>query len=76
MKMTIGEVAQVITATAALGAVFLSWNNSRKIQDNSRKIEEVHVATNSLTDRLIASTALASEAKGRKDMSDEIAARS
>ncbi len=62
-----GELAQLITSLATLvaacGAVVMSWRNSRKI-------EAVHIATNSLTDRLVATTrsdaTQAGIAEGRK----------
>lgn len=55
-----GELAQIITAAAALGAFLLSWRNSRKI-------EQVRHATNSLTDRLVESTDKEAHARGLKE---------
>lgn len=59
--MTVAEIIQIITSlatlTAAIGTVLISWNNSTKI-------EQVHVATNSMKDQLVAATASASHASG------------
>ncbi len=62
--MAIGEIAQLIASIAtlitAVGAVVIGLRNSRKI-------EEVHVATNSMKDQLVASTALAANAQGNRE---------
>lgn len=59
-----GEVAQILTSLAAVGAFLLSWNNSHKIK-------EVHAATNGMAKRLEdavrAGGELTGEAKGRSD---------
>jgi hypothetical protein len=60
----IGDIAQIITALAAVGALLLSWSNNRKI-------EAVHVATNSLTDRLVATTRTEAHAAGAKEQRDK-----
>lgn len=57
--MSIGEVAQLLTAIAAVGSCIASLRNSRKI-------EAVRHATNSLVDRLVDKTASASDAAGFK----------
>lgn len=57
---TYGEVAQVVTALAAFGAFLLSWWNSRKI-------EQVHLATNSMKDALVSATGTAAHAAGREE---------
>jgi hypothetical protein len=57
--MTMGEVAQLLTAIAAVGSCIASLRNSRKI-------EAVRHATNSLVDRLVVKTAAASDAEGFK----------
>ncbi len=46
---SLGDISQFLTAIAAVGACLLSWRNSLKI-------EQVHKATNSLTDRLVETT--------------------
>jgi len=55
------EAAQLITSiatlVAALSAVFLSWRSVTKI-------EQVHIATNGLTSKLVSLTATASKAEG------------
>jgi len=43
------DIAQILTALAAVGGLIISWSNSRKI-------EEVHKATNSMKDELVAVT--------------------
>jgi hypothetical protein len=55
-----GDVAQMITALAAVGALLMSWHNSRKIK-------EVHAATNGMSHELNALTAKASKAEGVKE---------
>ena len=55
--MTIGEFSQLLTAFAAVGALAMSFYNSRKIR-------EVHLATNSMKDELVAATAKSSKAEG------------
>ena len=66
--MTGGEVAQIITSVATLiaacGAILIGWWNARKI-------EEVHKATNSMKDELVAATAKSSKAEGLKEGRDE-----
>jgi len=65
--MTGGEVAQIITSVATLiaacGAILIGWWNSTKI-------EQVHKATNSLTDRLVETTKLEAHAAGVKEEQD------
>jgi hypothetical protein len=58
--MSLAEIAQVLTAIASLIAAIASLRNSRKIK-------EVHLATNSLVDRLVASTRLEAHAAGVKE---------
>jgi len=61
--MHIGEIAQLITAIV-LALNF--WQSFR----NGKKIEEVHKATNSMKDALVATTAEASYAAGVKHGED------
>ncbi len=55
------ETAQIITSlatlVAAIGSLIIGWRNTRKI-------EQVHQATNGLTNRLVDLTATASKAEG------------
>ena len=67
MMPTWSDVAQLITALAAVGAFVLSWHNSRKI-------EIVHRATNSMKDQLVAEVRKAEHAQGMKDEKDNVAA--
>jgi hypothetical protein len=57
--MSLGEVAQLITAIALAANVYQSWRNGQGI-------ERVHKATNSMKDQLIASTDKESFARGVK----------
>ncbi len=70
--MTGGEIAQIITSVATLagvvGSILLGWHNSRGIK-------EVHDATNSMKDELVAVTAKASRAEGLKEGRDEVRPR-
>jgi hypothetical protein len=59
----IGEIAQLITAIV----LALNWWQSRQ---NGKKIEEVHLATNSMKDALVASTAKENFAAGVKQGED------
>lgn len=61
-----GEIAQIITAIAAVGAFLNSWRNSRKI-------EIVHKATNSMKDELVAAVGTAEHARGMLDERTKVA---
>jgi len=67
--MTVGELSQLITAIAtfiaAAGALIVSIHNTRKIR-------EVHIATNSMKDELVAATAKSSKAEGVKEEKERI----
>ena len=64
MTVDIGDVSQLITALAAVGALaFSMWN--------TRKIKEVHDATNSMKDELVAVTRTAALAEGLKQGQEE-----
>jgi len=65
MSITIAEVSQILTAIAAVGGVVIGWRNSRQI-------EVVRHATNSLTDKLVAVTKTESYAAGVKDEKDRV----
>jgi len=56
-----------IAAIAALPPTVLALASLIVGIRNSRKVEEVHRATNSLTDRLVASTKLEAHAAGIKE---------
>lgn len=62
------DLAEIITALAALGALIQSWRNAGKISD-------VHVSINSRMDQLLKATGIASKAEGvaqgRKDQQAE-----
>ena len=57
---TWGEASQIITAIAALAAVYMSWRNGQKI-------EVVRHATNSMKDELVAEVRTAAHAQGMTD---------
>ncbi len=65
--MSGAEVAQIITSlatlVAAIGALLIGWRNAAKI-------EAVHIATNSLTDRLVNTTRTEAHAAGVKEQKD------
>jgi len=58
-NLTVGEIAQLLTALAAVGAVLMSYRNSRKI-------EQVHISINSRMDQLLKSSGEAEFAKGEE----------
>lgn len=62
--MTFGEFGQLLTGIAALMAAVTSIRNGRKI-------EEVHKATNSMKDELVAVTKLEAFAAGMKSGQDK-----
>lgn len=62
--MTGGEIAQIITALTAFGAMMLSWVVALRVNKVGIQVEKVHLATNSLQDKLVAATASASRAEG------------
>lgn len=66
--MTGAEIAQIITSIATLagvlGGVFVSLRNGRKADENSRKIESVHKATNGLSEKLRAASLAQGTAEG------------
>ena len=57
MTITFTEIAQLITAAAALGAVLMSVHNGHKIQ-------EVHLSINSRMDELLKAASEAARAAG------------
>jgi hypothetical protein len=61
---TLGDITQIITAITAFGAMLLAWRTSFKITKVGEKVEAVHLATNSLQDKLVEATAIAAHAEG------------
>jgi hypothetical protein len=61
--MTFGELAQLMTALSALGAMLMSYRNSRKIQ-------EVHLSVNSRLSQLLEATGDAQRAIGAQQERD------
>ena len=64
IEMTWSEFAQMVTAGAALLAAMTSLRNSRKI-------DEVHKATNSIVTQLVETTKVEAFAAGQKDEKDK-----
>lgn len=69
--MTTGDIAQVIIASAALLASLTSAAALVVSVRNGRKIEQVHVATNSMKDELVAVTRKDALAEGLKEGREE-----
>lgn len=65
--MTVAEIADILTALAAVGALFLSWHNSRKIK-------EVHDATNGMKTELVNAVREGSLATGKAEGRAEVLA--
>lgn len=62
-----GTLLGVAAIISALGGVVIGLLSLRVQRTTQAKIDEVHVATNSIVTQLVAKTELASEAKGRDD---------
>jgi len=66
--MTGEALGQIITSVATLitaaGSVWVSLRNSRKIDDTAAKVDAVHIATDGITSKLIASTATVAHRDG------------
>jgi len=62
--LVVAIVTSVPPTLAAVVTLVVGLRSSRKI---ARRVEEVHRATNSLTDRLVASTRLEAHAAGIKE---------
>lgn len=72
--MTPSDIAQLVTAGAAVGAAVVgaiglavSVHNSRKIAGVESKQDEQHLATNSRLDQLLAATAKQQRAEGHAE---------
>ncbi len=70
--MSYGEIAQLVTAAAAVGALVNSILNGRKLKVAVSAIEEVKHATNSMKDELVAEVRVSEHAKGVKYEQDKI----
>jgi hypothetical protein len=68
--MTFSEIAELITAVSALGAVVLGVRNGNRIQNIHLSIDLLEKNTNSIKDALVASTAKASFAEGMQQERD------
>lgn len=66
-------VVQIITALTALVAAVASMIAMIRSKDNGRKIEAVHLATNSRMDQLVDEVRESSLAKGAKQEADRAA---
>jgi len=65
--MTGGEFAQLTTAIGVVITSLASLAATLSSLHNGRKIEQVHLATNSLQDKLVTATAVASKAEGKAE---------
>jgi SH3-like domain-containing protein len=65
-------IAQSLSAMASLVAATVSVVIHRRVRDVEGKVEQVHVATNSMKDALVKTTAEASKAEGRLEMKTEM----
>jgi hypothetical protein len=70
--ITGSEIALIITAAGSLvaalasaAAVIIGALNTVKLNRTAANVQKIEVATNSLTDRLVASTALSEHARGK-----------
>ena len=61
---TLSQIVQLITALTAFGAMALSWVVALRVKKVGQQVEAVHLATNSMQDKLVAATAVASHAEG------------
>lgn len=71
IALIITAVGSLISAITASGALLIGALNARKLNNQGASIEVIHKATNSLTDRLVASTAVASHAEGKAEGNTE-----
>jgi hypothetical protein len=62
--VTVGELGQFLTGAAALWAAINSMRNSKKI-------DEVHKATNSIVTKLVETTKIEAFAAGQKDQKEK-----
>jgi hypothetical protein len=58
------EIAQLVTAAAAVGAFIVSWRANSASRKNGKKIEQVHISINSRMDQLLSARGDASMAAG------------
>lgn len=64
VALIIGAFGTLISAVASSIAVVLTAMNRSTSLTNTKKIEEVHIATNGMKNELVATTAKASYAEG------------
>lgn len=62
-----GDVAQMLTALAAVGSMLASLRNAAKIEKSNENIHKIEIATNHMKDALVQATAQASHAQGVAD---------
>jgi hypothetical protein len=66
-----GDVAQIITALAAVGSVWASLRNSARIKQVATHVEKVEAATNGMKEQLVNEVRAASFAAGEKSEKDK-----
>lgn len=64
---TWGELAQLGTLIVTVITLYRSFMNSRAIKENTKSIEIVHKATNSMKDELVAEVRRSEHAQGMQD---------
>ena len=62
--MAPAEIAEILTAVAALGSMIVSGVSVAVSLRNGKKLEVVHQATNGMTKKLVDLTAVSSKAEG------------
>jgi hypothetical protein len=67
---TFGEVAELITALAAAGAMLASLRNHRKINETQASIQEIKISVDGRLEQLLALTSTSQHALGVKDERD------
>jgi hypothetical protein len=60
----LGAIASLIAALTSSFAIIMAIMNRTKLTIIGDKVEQVHIATNSLQDKLVQATAAASRAEG------------
>ncbi len=69
------DTAQIITSLATLlgviGSFILNWYSAKTLGANTRKLDEVHTATNGLTEKLIDASKAEGNLIGRAQLKSE-----
>jgi hypothetical protein len=65
------EIIQVVTALGTMCTVLLGIRNAIKLSRTQANVQKIEIATNSMKDALVSSTAAASHAEGRAEGNKE-----